>query len=1376
MSKYSFERLGSDRFEAMVQALLEKIYRVGGHLVQFGAGADGAREATWTQPTDHPLYKRPKNEAEEVPKEWVFQAKYHDIGLRGWGGARAIIENELDAELVKIVKKYKLPCHKYVLITNVPFSGVRYVGTRDRVGEIIKKWENEIPEIEVWDAVDLSRMLDADPSTRTTYLDAILPGDILRAMLHETNYSNDRRKSAFSTYLKSLLRSERDAKAEEAGDEEGLMLEKVFVDLDLKLVRETSHKSVNSLLRGLATCEQPHNEKISNSQLPKDFDQTPGSFALLRASHSSILLKGGPGSGKSTLTQFLALYHAARLIDPRQAERLARRLKLTGGVLPNELDYHIPVRFPLRIELRRYAQWIDDDSRTSTGAFLAQYVVERVNAAASASLDMDAIFSLAATNPLLLILDGLDEVPNILTRNTIFRELRIFLDRCEGESCDIQLILSSRPHGYRGEFDGFEPIEWETVALKRTHFDDYCNQWLQSRIDNEDERREAHQRIDEGMESPAVQQLAKTLLQATVMLTIVRRKHAIPHARHKLFDKYVDVIFERERNKLTVRNFETELRQLHELVGYELLCRMEQKKGERTIRSDEFRDYVVKVIEDYSSSRFDGRTISEIVDEISRMSKDRLCLLSGKGDDQDEIDFVIQPFREYFAAAYLAEHEDADPDKVYSSLVRRSHVWGDVLQFYAAFQNKAQQKNWISEADGTGGDLCSMNGLLNITRNRRALLQVLPEFERPKNEYIQRALINLLHPSTRWIWAGHDDTVAILLKAFSQDITEKINELFRIFSLDDHGNLFVELDLLAKLSSESDNALFHDTLNKIIADERTRSVGLAVAIENDIAVDLSTCSIDKLLFALVQSRTHYPYNSHFKKFANSLSIDQTVDLLVGSRFGYFLWGRRRSNSHSWPQDLWHCLHAREHVVSEEIDLLGHPFMLNRSEQAASTEAISCLENASSQFGQYAYKLLLAIANPTDERLDRAARESANLLDRQAYVQAEEQLGPDPSLFSSLTEWKTYKTELYEAVLEAKTQFRPILSKEPAAWLALLFHPIAWDEVRGFVSDGALHALGETKWAQVQRYLPGHVLQLLLSGWASESNNPYMYEVCQAVVKTIQKYGASCVVSNASLQYFFLSRVGGLQVSEEQAEELLKQATSLSALPGFWTAIIIFVCSQSPNIDENLFLGLWQRHPSADDFLAYFDLEAPKVDTKLILRLLKYDNVESVTLAAFLSPPQHGEKGSSSQLPVDLHGRLISHLTKQIIDTRLTAKERMRSLKALQNQPAHIEELRFWHDPKVLQTSVDNNDDLLVTICRKLRDIVGMENGVDPETLKKDLAVFVEKRQDYPRQIVLAAMESLLRIDEINVPALQTADWQGLNSCRTKDAVYSKRPG
>ena len=146
MSKYSFARLQPTQFESMVQALLEKTYRIGGNLIQFGAGQDGGREATWSQSPSHPEYIRPTNQKADVVKEWVFQVKYHDLDQRGWSTARDAILSDLEKELDKIVNKYAVPCNAYVMITNVPFTGARNVGTRDQVTALADRWRKYIPK------------------------------------------------------------------------------------------------------------------------------------------------------------------------------------------------------------------------------------------------------------------------------------------------------------------------------------------------------------------------------------------------------------------------------------------------------------------------------------------------------------------------------------------------------------------------------------------------------------------------------------------------------------------------------------------------------------------------------------------------------------------------------------------------------------------------------------------------------------------------------------------------------------------------------------------------------------------------------------------------------------------------------------------------------------------------------------------------------------------------------------------------------------------------------------------------------------------------------------------------------------------------------
>jgi hypothetical protein len=366
MSKYSFARMQPIEFESMAQALLENLYRIDGNLIQFGPGQDGGREATWSQPFNHPEYSRPAKQKTDVVKEWVFQVKYHDLDQRGWSTARDAVVTDLDKELEKIVYKYTVPCHAYVMITNVPFTGARNVGTRDQVTALMKKWSEYIPQIYVWDASDLSRMLDANEAVRTAYIDTILPGDILKAIFNESTRQLTRKNSAFRAYLEFVTDREGSARAEEAGDEPNLPLSEVFIDLTLRIQEGTP----------IEWLSQTYGLNSSNDipLLPENLMQVRSSFSLFFADHPYTLLLGGPGIGKSTLTQFLSLYQAARIVNSALAERLAAQLKLPEGKTAKDLDACCRSRFPFRIELRRYAKWISNQPNDKNE--LARYIVE----------------------------------------------------------------------------------------------------------------------------------------------------------------------------------------------------------------------------------------------------------------------------------------------------------------------------------------------------------------------------------------------------------------------------------------------------------------------------------------------------------------------------------------------------------------------------------------------------------------------------------------------------------------------------------------------------------------------------------------------------------------------------------------------------------------------------------------------------------------------------------------------------------------------------------------------------------------------------------------------------------------------------------------
>ena len=434
--------------------------------------------------------------------------------------------------------------------------------------------------------------------------------DVLKALYYEATSKLNRTQSSFKAYLKFVTEREGSARAEEAGDDPDLPLSEVFIDLTLRI-----QDGDDKLLTESTNRRYQSNSNIDTGLLPEIWTSVRASFALFFADHPNILLLGGPGLGKSTLTQFLSLYQAARIVAPALSRQLANRLKLPEGKIAEDLDAYCRPRFPFRIELRRYARWIGNQQNDHNE--LARYIVEAlINPNASSTLIMDDVFDLASHNPILLALDGLDEIPNLEIRRQIVENLRVFLRRIDSENGDVQVILSSRPKGYSGEFEGFKPITWELNELEKADFDEYCDCWLKKRIPDIEERSEAKERINRGMLSESVQRLARSLLQATVILTIVRRKVEIPHQRNSLYKKYVEVIFDREKEKSSiVREREYALLRLHERVGYELHCKMEQSRI-KSLDRETFRNYVLSVLEDYSAVELGNMKLREVADEI----------------------------------------------------------------------------------------------------------------------------------------------------------------------------------------------------------------------------------------------------------------------------------------------------------------------------------------------------------------------------------------------------------------------------------------------------------------------------------------------------------------------------------------------------------------------------------------------------------------------------------------------------------------------------------------------------------------------------------------------------------------------------------------
>lgn len=1347
-------------FESMAQALLEKTYRINGNLIQFGLGQDGGREATWSQSIDHPQYSRPTNQKVDVVKEWVFQVKYHDLDQRGWSTARDTVVEDLDKELEKIVHKYAVPCHAYVMITNVPFTGARNVGTRDRVTSLVKKWSKHIPEIHVWDAADLSRMLDANEDVRTAYIDTILVGDTLKAIYNEVTSKTSRKQSAFKAYLKFVTDREGSARAEEAGDEPDLPLAEVFIDLTLKIRDSNCEFPIEWLTR-------KHKLK-SNTEpflLPESLTQVRASFALFFADYPYTLLLGGPGLGKSTLTQFLSLYQAARIVAPELSLRLADRLKLPKGRTTKDLDAYCRPRFPFRIELRRYARWMSNQQNNQNE--LARYIVEiLINPNASSTLDMDDVFNLASQNPILLVLDGLDEVPNPEIRRQIIANLQVFLRRIESENGDIQVILSSRPKGYSGEFEGFKPIIWELNELERSDFDEYCDCWLKNRIRDAEERSEANERINHGMLTEAVQRLARSLLQATVILTIVRRKIEIPHQRNSLYKKYVEVIFDREKEKSQiVRERENELLRLHERVGYELHCKMEQTHIEALDRPT-FRSYVLSVLEDYSAIELGNKKLRDVANEIIEAATDRLCLLIGKGQDQTDVDFVVQQYREYFAAVYLSNHPDADPDRVFDMLVQRGAYWAYVLQFYVAQANTNQQMRWVTGIPDRCDEENSVEALVKRTRTHRAILNVLPEFTLQRKSDFERALKIIFSLETRWTWLEQEAAIGILRLIPSIDIVQTLWRVFGNLSLEDYATLAVELWLLAELSSSQsqERANLCNKIQDLLGREDTQALALLLAFQNDLRVDLTACNIVKIEIAFENyyykefRKQPYKRQNRLRTLVSYQTKEKQCELLLHITN---VWWWNNAHFSFLNQSLEKNVFPRVElsILGDSLRLRLLPYLCRSLDKSSALKTLSNkFEGIEGLHAEYLRSLVLAIQEPISSDLDNHARLIESQLSKNiSYIwKTDYILGPSVSDFSSIEAWKEFKYQIKNASTDNPEWIVESINfdRTQNLWICLFFHPDHWSllvDENLITEDEHINLLDTPLGSVLQTsIIPINIFQgiSLLSDQPPEIP---LYKVLHLVLYILEKEGIERVSKAVGFEGL-LYRRRVQSASTQEIEKLLYRAINLPLLPATWVSAILRLCIDVPELNIELLLDFWEKSECLKPRLSFIhEDELPCKWNQLLEKILGSNRVSALRLGITISAYASPDRKVGDSLRKRLLAESSSYLNSDDASYELYCR-------ALFNLESSLEEFSLWAQLESIYR-IRKSPWLLSRLSKRFVSAANPKSQLDREQLRKQLSLFIARRYDYPATIVLGALEAILKIDETNLPALDAKIWQ-----------------
>lgn len=661
---YNLDALGPRNFEQLTQSLLTKA--LGTKVITFGDGPDGGREATWRG------VARGLAGSDEWNGYGVLQAKYKTFTedpTRNLVWLKSEVKKEIKAWTKPGTKRFEKPDY-LVFATNVRLSAVPDNG-KDEITSFIsaelKALGLVVKGFRVTDYYDIASQLDGAEDIRRRYAAFLTTGDVIAKLLDQAEVSDKTLAQALAAYTARSLRDENLINLTQAGTagDHPIGIDAVFVDLPSELPRQRwlvdADRNEDDVaeedydIAGL-TFSVPESERRGvAAHLIHDYNLFSERVVDDEVNiHRSVLI-GGPGQGKSTITQWLAqMYRGAFL----KGSPIAKDADI-GGILArietrrDELKLP-PIgarRWPVRVVLTDLADYLAKNS----GHSLLHFIADRVSDRSSTSISSDMLRQWLTTYPWLMLIDGLDEVPASSNRDQVMTAIRDFFLDVTVIGGDVAAVATTRPQGYGDEFSPKEYRHFNLVPLQVEESLNYANGLVSIRLGaGTPAASKVIERLRRASHEEHTVRLFESPLQVTILEVLLEKLGKAPTDRSRLYSAYYAVISQREQEKSgalsdLLQRYESDVDYLHRRIGFEL-----QQRGaaigetSSSLTINEFNEFIV---ERFLDQGHDEQGVQALALEFSALVTDRLVFLARL--QAERIGFELRSLQEFMASEYI---------------------------------------------------------------------------------------------------------------------------------------------------------------------------------------------------------------------------------------------------------------------------------------------------------------------------------------------------------------------------------------------------------------------------------------------------------------------------------------------------------------------------------------------------------------------------------------------------------------------------------------------------------------------------------------------------------------------------------------------------
>ena len=699
--EYYFNELDPVKFQRLVNTILVARFGEDARLTTL-RGQDGGRNGE-TAP-GNPYFEFQVGDARSMPQgifhppsrgRYLFQVKHHRTVDKRLSEARQAVLADFIRELKSNVlsREGDERVNYFFLVTNVPSSKDALEKLDEKRSNLLKNSPNL--HADVWWQERIITHLDQMPSVWNSFPE-MFAGGIVPFLARVVDQTSEGLPRAIRLAVNHQYEQDSNVKFRQIELEQSLS--KLFVDLDTD-IRDLSINAQRNLMAAESRWhEQLHigedDSDVSKLYFERQLRLRDARYRSLlsalrillddnsQTSIRKLILEGGPGQGKSTLTQMAVQIYREQLLCRNDIAPENRWLP------PKKL------RLPFRIELRRLAEWLSSNPKSSIEEYLSVTIKQD---SGGNKVSVNNIHTAVEKSPVLLIFDGLDEIGSDKLRDDVLKTITECIHRFEnGLQTDLRVVITTRPPALTGRKESL--IDFERLALAPMEADrigEYVTRWLTVQIREKEERDRIRQSFERRQDEPHVEALARNPMQLSVLLQFIGLKgEAFPDRRAELYRDYFQIVIDRDVEKSPeLRKNRDVIEALHAFLGYKIHALTEVNQADRTLDRGRLLDMVGRWLK--SQGHDPG-----MAQQFFRLGEERFGLVvASKGEGEEtRYGYEVQPIQEYFAAALISNQMPANSaHKVFEAMIYRPY-WKEVALFLAGLRRPNEKADLVSRA------------------------------------------------------------------------------------------------------------------------------------------------------------------------------------------------------------------------------------------------------------------------------------------------------------------------------------------------------------------------------------------------------------------------------------------------------------------------------------------------------------------------------------------------------------------------------------------------------------------------------------------------------------------------------------------------------